>query len=105
MMEHERLAVPDTANHPPETTTLRWSNFLTLRVVPSQRLVVTSTSYVQPEFRNPGGRTRAGEPAPRVFDHGRGVADGGVRPAVRFGSPDGITRLDTTLRTGVTYTY
>lgn len=54
MMEHERLAVPDTASHPPETTTLRWSNFLTLRVVPSQRLVVTSTSYVQPEFRNPG---------------------------------------------------
>lgn len=105
MFEHERLALPDTASHPDRTTALRWSNFLTLRVVATENMVITSTTYYQPEFRNPGDaralenlriRTSVSESLALVvsFD-------------LRYDSrpPDGIASLDTNLRTGVTYTY
>lgn len=105
MFEHERLSLPDTAFHPPRTTTMRWSNFLTLRVVPSETLVITSTTYAQPEFGDPGDI--------RVLENFRlatSVTDAlslTVSFSLRYDSvpPDGIAPLDTTLRTGVTYTY
>jgi hypothetical protein len=104
-LEHERLALPDTARHPRRTTTLRWSNFLTLRVVPSETMVITSTSYLQPEFRNPADV--------RVLENLRLRASVTETLALvvafdlRYDSrpPDGIARLDTSLRTGLTYQY
>lgn len=105
MLEHERLILPDTAAHPDRTTGLRWSNFLTLRVVPTETMVITSTTYFQPEFRNPADsrllenlriRTEVTETVALVvsFD-------------LRWDSrpPDGIASLDTNLRTGITVTY
>lgn len=105
MVEHERLSLPDTAFHPDRTTTLRWSNFLTLRVVPTETLVITSTTYAQPEFGDPGDI--------RVLENFRlatSVTEAlslTVSFSLRYDSvpPDGIAALDTTLRTGVTYTY
>lgn len=105
MFEHERLSLPDTASHPERTTTFRWSNFLTLRVVPTETLVITSTTYAQPEFGDPGDI--------RVLQNLRlatSVTDAlslTVSFNLRYDSvpPDGIAVLDTTLRTGVTYTY
>lgn len=105
MFEHERLILPDTASHPHRTTTLRWSNFLTLRLVPTETMVITSTTYAQPEFGDPGDV--------RVLENFRvatSVTDAlslTVSFDLRYDSvpPDGIAVLDTTLRTGVTYSY
>lgn len=105
MFEHERLSLPDTAAHPPRTTTFRWSNFLTLRVVPTESMVITSTTYAQPEFGDPGDI--------RVLENLRLASSITETLALtvsfnlRYDSipPDGIAVLDTTLRTGVTYTY
>ena len=105
MFEHERLALPDTAAHPRHTTTLRWSNFLTLRVVPTDNMVITSTTYVQPEFRNPAD-TRALENL-RIATSVTEALALTVSFDLRYDSrpPDEIARLDTSLRTGLTYTY
>jgi hypothetical protein len=105
MFEHERLSLPDTASHPNRTTTMRWSNFLTLRVVPSETTVITSTTYAQPEFRNPGDV--------RVLENLRLATSVSetlsltVSFNLRYDSipPDGIAVLDTALRTGLTYSY
>ncbi|MDX1647729.1 MAG: DUF481 domain-containing protein [Longimicrobiales bacterium] len=105
MLEHERLSLPDTAAHPARTTTMRWSNFLTLRVVPTETTVITSTTYAQPEFGDPGDI--------RVLESFRlatsitETLSLTVSFNLRYDSdpPDGIAVLDTTLRTGVTYSY
>ena len=105
MFEHERLALPDTAAHPRHTTTLRWSNFLTLRMVPTDDLVITSTTYFQPEFRNPAD-SRALENL-RIATSVTETLSLTVSFDLRYDSrpPDDIARLDTSLRTGLTYTY
>lgn len=105
MFEHERLILPDTASHPGRTTTLRWSNFLTLRVVPTETMVITSTTYAQPEFGDPGD-IRVLE----TFRLATSVTEAlslTVSFNLRYDSvpPDGIAVVDTTLRTGVTYSY
>lgn len=105
MLEHERLELPDSAAHPPRTTVARSSTFLALRLVPGEQIVITSTSYVQPRFADPGDV--------RVLESFRLASPIGealsltVSFDLRFDArpPDGIARLDTTLRTGVTYTY
>jgi len=105
MLEYERLALPDTAVHPDRTTALRWSNFLTLRLTPTENLVITSTTYYQPEFRNPAD-ARALENLRLRTDVTESLALV-VSFDLRYDSrpPDGIARLDTNLRTGVTYSY
>ncbi|MDH3271838.1 MAG: DUF481 domain-containing protein [Gemmatimonadota bacterium] len=105
MFEHERLSLPDSASHPDRTTTLRWSNFLTLRVVPTPGLVVTSTTYAQPEFANPGDVRVLGNV--RLATAVTEALSLTVSFNLRYDSdpPDGIAALDTTLRTGVTYSY
>lgn len=105
MLEHERLALPDTAVHPRRTTVPRSSSFLTLRITPGERLVVTSTTYVQPELGDFGDV--------RILENMRLASEITEELALtvsfdlRYDSrpPDGIARLDTTLRTGVTYSY
>lgn len=105
MLEHERLILPDTAAHPGRTTVLRSSTFITLRVVPNDDVVVTSTTYLQPALEDLGDS--------RVLESLRLAASVSDRLALtvsfdlRYDSrpPDGIAALDTTLRTGVTYTY
>ena len=105
MLEHERLDLPDLAVHPDRTTLLRWSYFLTLRVIPNENLVITSTTYLQPVLDD--------------FDDLRMLANLRVASSItdeldltvsfdlRYDSrpPDGINALDTSLRTGLRYTY
>lgn len=105
MLEHERLELPDSAVHPRETTGLRSSSFVTFRVTPGEQLVVTSTLYLQPAFQNLGDM--------RVLENLRLAASITEKVALtvsfnlRYDSrpPDGIEKIDTVLRTGVTYTY
>jgi len=105
MLEDERLDLPDTAVHDDHTTMLRGSYFLTLRLVPNERLVITSTTYLQPAVAN--------------FDDLRTLANFRVAASVtdeldltvsfdlRYDSrpPDLISALDTSLRTGLRYSY
>ena len=105
MLEHERLNIPDTAVHDDQTTMIRWSTFLTLRLVPNESLVMTSTTYLQPGFGEFGDlRTLANfRVAASVTDE----LDLMVSFDLRYDSrpPDLISALDTSLRTGLRYTY
>jgi hypothetical protein len=105
MLEHERLALPDTAVHPASTTALRWSNFLTLKMTPTETLVVSSTTYMQPDLGS-FADYRALENL-RISTSITAALSLTVSFDLRYDSrpPDGITGLDTSLRTGVTYTY
>ncbi len=103
--EHERLNLPDTAVHDNQTTVIRGSYFLTLRLRPNENLVITSTTYLQPVVGNWGDlRTLANfRVAASVSDE----LDLTVSFDLRYDSrpPDAISALDTSLRTGLRYTY
>ena len=105
MLEHERLDLPETAIHAVQTTLIRWSTFLTLRLVPNENLVITGTTYVQPGFGEFGDlRTLANlRVAATVTDE----LDLTVSFDLRYDSrpPDLISALDTRLRTGLRYSY
>lgn len=105
MLEYERLSLPDTAVHEDQTLELRWSSFLTLRIVPTSNLVITSTTYMQPAVEAFGDY--------RALENLRMSAAVSETLALtvsfdlRYDSrpPDTIDGLDVSLRTGVTYTY
>ena len=105
MLEHERLDLPDTAVHDDRTTDIRGSHFLTLRLVPNENLVMTSTTYFQPAVGNwADARTLANL---RVASSVTDELDLTVSFDLRYdgGPPDGVSALDTSLRTGLRYTY
>jgi len=106
MLEHERLNLPETAVHDAKTTTIRNSTFVTLRVVPGEHLVISSTTYVQPTFADPTGDTRVLENL-RIATALTERLDLTVTFDARYdsGPPDGISGLDTRLRMGVTFSY
>ncbi len=105
MFEHERLELPDSALHARRTTVVRSSSFLTLRVVSESGFVVTSTTYLQPDIQALGDV--------RILENLRLASPITEKVALtvsfnlRYDSrpPDGVAKLDTVLRTGVTYTY
>tara|TARA_B100001123_G_scaffold412817_2_gene510530 strand:- start:211 stop:972 length:762 start_codon:yes stop_codon:yes gene_type:complete len=105
MLEHERLDLPRTAIHDDKTTLMRGSYFLTLRAVPNENFVLTSTVYLQPALGDFGDfRTLANiRLATSITD----ALDLTVSFDLRYDSkpPDGIGALDTSLRTGLRYTY
>ena len=104
-LEHERLDLTEAAVHDDQTTSVRGSYFLTLRLVPNDNLVITSTMYLQPVVGNWGDlRTLA------TFQLATSVSDEWdltVSFDLRYDSepPDDISALDTTLRTGLRYAY
>ncbi len=105
ILEYERLALPDTATHPANTLEVRWTNFLTLRILATENLVVTSTTYVQPALTT-FGDYRALE----KFRVSAAVSETmalTVSFDLRYDSrpPSVISALDTRLRTGITYSY
>lgn len=105
MLEQEWLSLPDTAAHPDATTELRWSTFLTLRVVASETTVITSTTYIQPALGDFGDfRTLENLRLSTAITDELALT---VSFDLRYdsGPPDGISALDTSLRTGITYTY
>ena len=105
MLEDERLDLPDTAVHDNHTTNIRGSYFLTLRLVPNDNLVITSTTYLQPAVGNLGDlRTLANL---RIATSVTDQVDLTVSFDLRYDSrpPDLISALDTSLRTGLRYTY
>lgn len=51
MVEHERIRVEEGALDPRRTTVARWTSYLALRLsLADRRLVLQSTTYVQPRF-------------------------------------------------------
>lgn len=51
MVEHERIRVEEGAPDPRRTTVARWTSYLALRLsLADRRLVLQSTTYVQPRF-------------------------------------------------------
>ena len=105
MLEHERLDLDETALHPNETTTMRGTYFLTLRLVPGENLVITSTTYLQPAALDWGDiRTLENfRLASSITDE----LDLTVSFDLRHDSepPDGVSALDTSLRAGLRWTY
>ena len=105
MLEHERLDLPDATIHDDQTTLIRWSYFLTLRLVPNENLVIMSTTYLQPGFGEFGDLRALGNfrVAASVTDE----LDLTVSFDLRYDSrpPDLISALDTSLRTGLRYSY
>jgi hypothetical protein len=105
MLEHERLDLPDISVHNDQTTDIRGSYFLTLRLVPNENLVITSTTYLQPAVSNWDDlRTLANL---RLATSVTEELDLTVSFDLRYDSrpPDLISALDTSLRTGLRYTY
>ena len=105
MVEHERLNLPDTAVHDDQTTAVRGSYFLTLRVVPNDNLVITSTTYLQPRVRDFNDIRMLANL--RVATSVTDELDLTVSFDLRYDSkpPDGISALDTSLRTGLRYSF
>jgi hypothetical protein len=105
MLEREWLSLPDGAVHPERTLNLRWNSFLTLRIVATETTVITSTTYVQPAIGD-FVDTRALETLRLATSITESLALS-VSWDLRWDAnpPDGLAALDTTLRTGVTYTY
>ncbi len=105
MLEDERLDLADTAVHDNHTTDLRGSSFLTLRLVPTENLVITSTTYFQPVvIDRRDTRTLSNL---RIASSVTEALDLTISFDLRYDSrpPDGISALDTSLRTGLRYTY
>jgi hypothetical protein len=106
MLEHERLDLPDTSIHDDRTRAIRNSTFVTLRLVGGERLVISSTAYVQPAVDDVFGDMRVLENL-RVAASLTDQLALTVTFDLRYdsGAPSGIAALDTQLRTGVTFTY
>jgi hypothetical protein len=106
MLEYERLDLPEGALHPDRTITFRNSTFATLRVTPGSSLVVSSTTYIQPALLEDVTDMRVLENL-RIATSLTERLQLTVTFDLRYDSspPDGISALDTRLRTGVTYTY
>ncbi len=104
-LEHERLDLTEAAVHDNETTVVRGNYFLTLRLVPSENLVIASTTYLQPVVADWGDlRTLVNfRLATSVSDD----IDLTVSFDLRYDSepPDAISALDTSLRTGLRYNF
>lgn len=105
MLEHERLSLPDSAAHPARTTVLRSNNFATLRLVNARELVLTSTTYMQPQLGSVRD-VRILEDLALASPVTERLALT-IRFNLRYDSrpPDGISSLDTRLRTGLTLSY
>ena len=104
-LEHERLDLSDAAVHDNETTVIRGNYFLTLRLGTSENLVIATTAYLQPVVANWGDlRTllnfRLATPVSDALDLTLSFD-------LRYDSrpPDAISALDTSLRTGLRYSY
>jgi hypothetical protein len=105
MLEHEWLSLPDTAEHASRTLEMRWSNFVSLKVVVSETTVITSTTYIQPALSDFGDyRVLEGaQLATSITDELALTVSFDLR--YDSGPPDGLAALDARLRTGVTYRY
>ena len=105
MVEHERLDLAETAVHDSNTTLVRGTSFLALRLVPNENFLITSTMYLQPAVGDWGDtRTLVNL---RLASSITNELDLTVSFDLRHDSrpPDGIAALDTSLRTGLRYTY
>lgn len=101
MFEHERIDLDPPAVHPRRTSVVRWSSYLAARFTFPREVVLTATSYLQPRidaFRDTRNLTKLDLAVPLSERVGLTVSYD-----LRYDSrpPDGVTSLDTALKTGV----
>lgn len=102
MLEHEELALPPQADHPRETRSHRWSNYLTTAVRGGEnRVAMAMTFYAQPRFDDFGDLRLLGDfrLAVQLVSALSLQVSGGLRWDGR--PPDDTEELDLILRTGV----
>jgi hypothetical protein len=101
MLEHERYDLPDSASHPQEVTTQRWSNYVSARLDPSNRLGIVLTTYAQPRFDDFGDIRILADARLALTLTGPVALTNSFNARYDSRPPDGVTDLDTTLRTGI----
>lgn len=101
MLEHERYDLPDSASHPREVTSHRWSNYVSARLDPSDRLGVVLTTYAQPRFDDFGDIRVLADVRLALTLTGQVALTNSFNARYDSRPPDGVTDLDTTLRTGI----
>lgn len=101
MLEHERYDLPDSASHPHEVTTQRWSNYVSARLDPSDRLGIVLTTYAQPRFDDFGDIRVLADARIALTLSGPVALANSFNARYDSRPPDGVTDMDTTLRTGI----
>ncbi len=104
LVEDERLDLEAEALHPDHTLAVRGSAHFSLRLVPGQ-VVITSTTYAQPRVDDPGDIRLLQEMsvASPVTDRLALTVSFDLR--YDSGPPDGLAPVDARLRTGLTLSY
>lgn len=105
MLEQENLDLPADAVHPNRTTSHRWSNYISSRTTLDDRIGLVWTVYAQPRFDDPGDIRLLGDA--RLAFALAGSASMVTSFLARWDSrpPDDVEALDTTLRTGVHFSF
>ncbi len=101
MLEHERYDLPDSAVHPREVTSHRWSNYVSARLDPLDRLGIVLTAYAQPRFDDFGDIRVLTDARLALTLAGPVALTNSFNARYDSRPPDGVTDLDTTLRTGI----
>lgn len=105
-VEHERLSELMPADvHPYNATVVRWSHYLSSRVVVNDRVVSTCTVYFQPLWNEIGDTRVLGELNLEIDLAGPLVL--ALNFVMRYDSrpPEGVSKLDTVLENGLAVTF
>lgn len=104
MPEHEELQADRVEVHPASTTTLRWSNYLNIRLAVSDAVSFSNTFYFQPRLDD-FGDTRILDDAVLAFKITEGLTFS-TAFNLRYDSrpPDGIGAFDLSLRNAISLT-
>lgn len=101
MLEVENLNGSQVVRHPSSTTTVRWSNYLNVRLRVSETTFFVNTTYVQPRFDTPEDVRVLNEAAlgVKITDHVT------LRVALQVNydsqAPDNVEDLDVILQNGL----
>lgn len=105
-VEHERLSeLREGDDHPERSTVVRWSHYLSSRLAVNDRVVSTCTVYLQPLWNGIGDTRVLGELNLEIDLAGPLVL--ALNFVMRYDSrpPDGVSKLDTVLESGLAVTF
>ena len=105
MLENERLDLYDTDFHKKEVSVIRWSNYFSFNVDFNDQLNWTSTTYFQPLINYLGDTRILGETNLKVGLIEQLSLVLGFKLRYDSEPPKGIKSLDTTLRSGIGFTF
>ena len=105
MIEHERLDLDAGNRHETETTSARWSNYLTANIVLNERTRCGTTTYFQPKI-NDFGDIRILSDTDVQIGLTRQLSFA-ISFRIRYDTeqPDKIESMDTALKTGLVFSF